>query len=65
MLYYYFGNKEALFLAVLEASYAQIRSAERALDLEQLAPRAAHMTALVLGYLRRQGARTAKRRIAP
>lgn len=41
MLYYYFGNKDALFLAVLEASYAQIRSAERALDLEHLDPRAA------------------------
>jgi len=41
MLYYYFGNKEALFLTVLEASYAQIRSAERALDLEDLEPRAA------------------------
>ena len=25
MLYYYFGNKEALFLAVLEARYAHIR----------------------------------------
>lgn len=41
MLYYYFGNKDALFLAVLEASYAQIRGAERALDLEHLEPRAA------------------------
>ncbi len=41
MLYYYFGNKDALFLAVLEASYAQIRSAELALDLDHLEPRAA------------------------
>jgi len=41
MLYYYFGNKDALFLAVLESSYAQIRSAEQALDLEHLEPRAA------------------------
>ena len=41
MLYYYFDSKEKLFLAVLEASYAQIRSAEQALDLEHLAPRAA------------------------
>ena len=41
MLYYYFGNKDALFLAALEASYAQIRSAELALDLEHLDPRAA------------------------
>jgi AcrR family transcriptional regulator len=41
MLYYYFGSKEALFLAVLEESYAQIRSAERTLDLEHRDPRAA------------------------
>jgi AcrR family transcriptional regulator len=41
MLYYYYGNKEALFLVVLEASYARIRSAERALDLEHLEPGAA------------------------
>ena len=41
MLYYYFGAKEALFLAVLEASYAAIRSAERDLDLEHRDPREA------------------------
>ncbi len=41
MIYYYFRSKEALFLAVLEASYAHIRSAERALDLEQRDPREA------------------------
>ena len=33
MLYYYFGNKEDLFLAVLEQAYRDIRDAERALDL--------------------------------
>jgi len=38
MLYYYYGNKENLYLAALEAQYAQIRSAERALDLEHLEP---------------------------
>lgn len=38
MLYYYFGDKEALYLAVLEAAYERIRSAERALDLEHLPP---------------------------
>ena len=32
MLYYYFGDKDELFLAVLEESYAQIRGAERELD---------------------------------
>jgi len=41
MLYYYFGSKENLFLAVLEASYASIRNAEHALRLEHLEPRAA------------------------
>lgn len=41
MLYYYFGSKEDLFLAALEARYAHIRNAERSLDLEHLAPVAA------------------------
>jgi AcrR family transcriptional regulator len=41
MLYYYFGDKDGLFLAVLEQSYVQIRSAERALDLEHRDPREA------------------------
>src|SRR3954470_24473676 len=41
MLYYYFGSKEKLFLTVLEDSYARIRSAERALDLEHRDPREA------------------------
>jgi AcrR family transcriptional regulator len=38
MLYYYYGNKEDLFLAVLEASYAHIRRAELGLHLENLDP---------------------------
>jgi AcrR family transcriptional regulator len=41
MLYHYFGNKEALFLAVLESRYAHIRTAERELELEHLDPREA------------------------
>jgi AcrR family transcriptional regulator len=41
MLYYYFGDKEGLFLAALEERYAHIRNAERALKLEHLEPRAA------------------------
>ncbi len=41
MLYYYFRDKEALFLAALEARYAHIRNAERQLDLEKVAPRTA------------------------
>ncbi len=38
MLYYYYGNKEDLFLAVLEAEYARIRAAERQLHLTNLDP---------------------------
>jgi AcrR family transcriptional regulator len=38
MLYYYFGNKEDLFLAVLEGAYARIRSAEEGLHLRDLPP---------------------------
>ncbi len=38
MLYYYYGNKEALFLAVLEEAYADIRAAESALNLAVLPP---------------------------
>jgi TetR/AcrR family transcriptional regulator len=41
MLYYYFGDKEGLFLAALENRYEHIRSAERALDLEHRDPREA------------------------
>ena len=38
MLYHYFGNKEDLFLAVLERAYEKIRGQESALRLENLAP---------------------------
>lgn len=41
MLYYYFGNKEELFAAVLESAYAHIREAEQRLALDALAPREA------------------------
>jgi TetR/AcrR family transcriptional regulator len=40
MLYHYYGNKRALFEAVLERTYADIRRAEAALELEQLTPTA-------------------------
>jgi len=40
MIYYYFGNKEALFLAALESAYEQIRLAEQSLKLTDLAPAA-------------------------
>jgi AcrR family transcriptional regulator len=38
MLYYYYGNKDALFLAVLESRYAHIRRAEQGLHLRDLDP---------------------------
>ena len=38
LIYYYFGSKDALFLAVLEAAYADIRCAEQQLHLSDLAP---------------------------
>jgi AcrR family transcriptional regulator len=41
MLYYYFGSKEGLFVAVLERAYAAIREAEREVDVEHLDPVAA------------------------
>ena len=38
MLYYYFGSKEQLYIAVLERVYQQIRTAEQALDVDGLDP---------------------------
>jgi AcrR family transcriptional regulator len=38
MLYYHVGNKEALYLEVLEGAYEKIRGEERELDLEHLDP---------------------------
>jgi AcrR family transcriptional regulator len=36
MIYYYFGGKEQLFVAVLERAYAEIRAAEQEIDVEHL-----------------------------
>ncbi|MBV8937359.1 MAG: TetR/AcrR family transcriptional regulator, partial [Alphaproteobacteria bacterium] len=44
MLYYYFGDKEGLFIAVLEQAYARIRKIEAELDLTGLDPKAALRT---------------------
>jgi AcrR family transcriptional regulator len=41
MIYYYFGGKEQLYVAVLEAAYSRIRSAEREAQVDHLEPRAA------------------------
>jgi len=41
MIYYYFGSKEGLYLAVLEESYRRMRAIEAELHLEDLPPEAA------------------------
>lgn len=38
MIYYYFGGKEQLYVAALEAAYTRIRSLEQQLDVEHLDP---------------------------
>lgn len=38
MIYYYFGDKEGLYLKVLEDAYAKVRAIEATLDLEDLPP---------------------------
>lgn len=46
MIYHYFGSKEELFQAVLEAAYLDIRAAEQDLNLDDLPPREALETLL-------------------
>ena len=41
LVYYYFGSKDDLYRAALEATYAEIRAMERELDLATLPPREA------------------------
>ena len=38
MIYYYFGSKEGLYLAVLEEAYRRVRSTEAQLHLDDLPP---------------------------
>ncbi|MBL8584466.1 MAG: TetR family transcriptional regulator [Rhizobiaceae bacterium] len=38
LIYYYFGSKEALYVAVLEETYARLRASEAALDVDALDP---------------------------
>jgi AcrR family transcriptional regulator len=38
MIYYYFGGKEQLYIAVLQHAYSVVRDAERYLDVEHLDP---------------------------
>jgi TetR/AcrR family transcriptional regulator, upper aerobic nicotinate degradation pathway regulator len=55
MIYYYFGSKEGLFIAVLEGIYRRMDEAEAAIDLDASRPVEA-LTAVirfVLGYYRK------------
>jgi TetR/AcrR family transcriptional regulator len=38
MIYYYFGGKEQLYIAVLEKAYSALRTSEARLDVEHLEP---------------------------
>ncbi|MFD0689803.1 TetR/AcrR family transcriptional regulator [Actinomadura fibrosa] len=38
MIYYYFGGKEKLYLAVLEKAYGEVRNLESTIDVQHLAP---------------------------
>lgn len=38
MVFYYFGDKQSLYQAVLEEAYAEVRAGEAQLDLEDLPP---------------------------
>jgi AcrR family transcriptional regulator len=50
MIYYYFGGKEGLYLAVLEEAYSSIRRTEATLDLERLAPAEALSTLVAFTF---------------
>ncbi|MFM2053716.1 MAG: hypothetical protein RL456_1753 [Pseudomonadota bacterium] len=54
MIYYYFGSKEGLYVAVLEEAYRRIRHIEADLHLEDLDPEAAlrRLVAFSLDYQR-------------
>jgi len=54
MLYYYFGNKEGLFIAVIEDMYRQMNEAEAELDLntEQPVQALKEVIAFVMNYYR-------------
>jgi AcrR family transcriptional regulator len=55
MIYYYFGSKEGLFIAVLEGIYQRMDDAEAALELDATRPVNAltDVIRFVLGYYRR------------
>ncbi len=54
MVYYYFGSKEGLFMAVIEDTYRRMDEAERSLELDLSEPLQAmgELIRFVLGYYR-------------
>jgi AcrR family transcriptional regulator len=54
MIYYYFGSKEGLYVAVLEEAYRRMRAIEADLHLEDLEPEAAlrRLVAFTVDYQR-------------
>ncbi len=50
MIYYYFGDKEGLYLAALEEAYSSIRRTEATLDLERLPPERALSTLVAFTF---------------
>ena len=50
MIYYYFRNKEELYIAVLERAYSTARDAERKLDVDHLEPVSAMRTLAELTF---------------
>jgi len=50
MIYYYFGGKEGLYIAVLEEAYRKIRSVESTLDLAQRPPEEALRTLVAFTF---------------
>jgi AcrR family transcriptional regulator len=50
MIYYYFGGKEQLYIAVLERAYSVARDAERQLDVDHLDPVSAIRTLAELTF---------------
>jgi AcrR family transcriptional regulator len=50
MIYYYFGGKEGLYLAVLEEAYSSIRRTEATLDLERRPPEKALSTLVAFTF---------------
>jgi AcrR family transcriptional regulator len=50
MIYYYFGGKEGLYIAILEEAYRKIRSVEATLDLEHQSPEEALRTLVAFTF---------------